>query len=76
MRNRQCLCGFARFAYNAPSALTDLDCSYRAETANKPPINFGANYRIVQDDPRRWPGRKQKETNQNRSVIRSAVHPT
>jgi len=27
MRNRQCLCGIARFAYNAPSALTDPDCS-------------------------------------------------
>ena len=27
MRNRQCLCGFARFAYSAPSALTDPDCS-------------------------------------------------
>ena len=27
MRNNQCLCGFARFAYNAHSALTDPDCS-------------------------------------------------
>jgi hypothetical protein len=27
MRNRQCLYGFARFAYNAQSALTDPDCS-------------------------------------------------
>ena len=27
MPNRQCLCGIARFAYNAPSALTDPDCS-------------------------------------------------
>jgi len=27
MRNRQCLCGFARFAYNAHSALADPDCS-------------------------------------------------
>jgi hypothetical protein len=27
MRNRQCLCGFARIAYNAPSALSDPDCS-------------------------------------------------
>jgi hypothetical protein len=27
MRNLQCLCVFAHIAYNAPSALTDPDCS-------------------------------------------------
>jgi len=27
MRNRQCLCGIARFAYNAQSALSAPDCS-------------------------------------------------
>ena len=27
MRNRQCLYGVVRFAYNAQSALTDSDCS-------------------------------------------------
>ncbi len=26
MRNRQCLCGFARFAYNAQFAPGDPDC--------------------------------------------------
>ena len=28
MRNRQCLCGFARFAYVAHIAQDDLNCSY------------------------------------------------
>jgi len=28
MRNRQCLCGFARFAYVAQIAQDDLNCSY------------------------------------------------
>ena len=28
MRNRQCLCRFARFAYVARIAHDDLDCSY------------------------------------------------
>jgi len=40
MLNRQCLCGFARIAYNALSAPT-LIAPNRAETANKPPIKFG-----------------------------------
>jgi hypothetical protein len=44
MRNRQCLCGFARIAYRAPVA---SDCSKTALLLAEPPTNFSADCSVA-----------------------------